>query len=266
MNKRNIFIFSLFVALLLMVSLAVEAKIFDEIESRGTIRIGINTRTKPFTFRDDNGEPAGMCIDLGKLIAENMGVEVEFIDLEWGGLIPALIAGRIDIFGDTVSNTLERAKSIAFTDSWFQTGTVVYTRKDSPYKTLEDINKKGVKTAVILGAIGEPTARRVLYNTEVIAFDNTTDVTQALLTNRADIALEDEIIAYAQVDTAPDELMVIPGYLVVDTYSFGVRHEDTELLRWLNLFFEKIKRSGEFQEIYKKWLEREWVPVPQKQL
>lgn len=266
MRKRNIIILCLFVALLLMASFSVEASIFDEIEGRGTIRIGINTRTRPFTFRDDEGEPAGMCVDFGNLIAEYMGVKVEFIDLEWGGLIPALLAGRIDIFGDTVSNTLERAKSIAFTDSWLQTGTVVYTRKDAPYKTFADINKKGIKTAVILGAIGEPTARAVLYNTEVIAFDNTTDVTQSLLTKRADIALEDEIIAYAQVDTAPDDLWVMPGYLVVDTYSFAVRHEDVDLLRWLNLFFERIKRSGEFQEIFEKWLEREWTPVPQKQL
>jgi len=251
---------------LLLISFAAEASIFDKIESSGSIRIGINTRTKPFTFRGADGQPAGMTVDLGKLIADKMGVKVEFVDLEWGGLIPALIAGRIDIFGDTVSNTLERAKSIAFTDSWFRTGTVVYTRKDTPFKSFDDVNQKGIKTAVIIGTIGEQTARSILDNTEVIAYDNTTDVTQALVTGRADIGLEDEIIAYAQVKTAPDKLRVLPGYLVIDTYSFGVRHEDTELLRWLNLFFERIKRSGEFKEIYEKWLDQKWEPVPQKQL
>ena len=265
MHKYKFFVIVL-VFLLFLIPFAAEASVFDEIENRGSIRIGINTRTRPFTFRGDDGQPAGLCVDLGKLIAEKMGVEVEFVDLEWGGLIPALLAGRIDIFGDTVSNTLERAKNIAFTDSWFRTGSVVYTRKDTPFESIDDVNKKGVKTAVIIGTIGEEISRVILDNTEVIAYDNTTDVTQALLTGRAEIAIEDEIIAFAQVDTAPDKLRVLPGLLVIDTYSFGVRHEDSDLLGWLNLFFERIKRSGEFEDLYKKWLKQEWKSVPQKQL
>jgi len=53
---------------------------------------------------------------------------------------------------------------------------------------------------------------------------------------------------------------------LVDTYAFAVRQGDQDLLNWLNLFFETIKRSGEFGELYEKWLEAEWKPVPQKEL
>ena len=61
-------------------------------------------------------------------------------------------------------------------------------------------------------------------------------------------------------------MRLIEGYLLVDTYAFAVRQGDQDLLNWLNLFFETIKRSGEFGELYEKWLEAEWKPVPQKEL
>lgn len=265
--KHNLLILVLcFVMIVATSSTTVFASIFDEIESRGSVRIGINSGVRPFTFLDYDGNPTGFCVDLGRLIGERMGVEVEFVDMDWAGLIPSLLTHRIDIIGDRMSNTLERAKSISFADSYMLTGTMLYTRKDSGFKSIQELNKEGVRIGAILGAVGESIARTKLPNAEIILFDTTADTTEALLAGRVDAAAEDDTIAYAEVSKVPDRLHVLPGYLMVDTYSFAVRQGDVELLFWLNLFFEQIKRSGEFGQLYEKWLEVPWNPIPQKQL
>lgn len=259
----------LLLALLLFAAGTQEAaarSILQEISERGTIRVGINAGVRPFTFVGDDGEYTGLTVDLSRLMAERMGVKVEFVDMDWNGLIPALLTRRIDVIGDRMSNTLERAMSISFTDPYFLTGSSMYTTADAPFSHWSEANKAGVRVGTVLGAIGEVLAETHLPNAQNTAYNTTADLTQALLAGRVDVAIEDEMIAIMEVQKAPDRLRMVPGYIVADTYSFGVRYENPELLHWLNLFFETIKRSGEFAEIYERWIGVPWQPVAQKQL
>ncbi|OCL25180.1 hypothetical protein U472_12480 [Orenia metallireducens] len=281
MNKIRVILMACLVMILMVISAACsspsneqvtsskavdEKRILDEIQSRGKIIIGINASAPPFTFRDTDGELTGMTVELGRLIGERMGVEVEFVDMDWAGLIPSLLSERIDLIGDRMSNTLERAKSVAFTDSYLKTGTVAYVRDTSSLSSADDVRGKDLKVGVLLGSIQEEVATEQLPTAEIIPLQTNPDIKSALLSNRVEVALDDEIIAYEQVQQAPDKLKILSGFLVVDTYSFAVRHEDDDLRLWVNLFFEKIKREGEFAKIYKKWLGKEWSPEAQKQL
>ena len=257
---------AVFLLILLLVPTAQgQRSILQEISERGKIIIAINTGVRPFTFRDDKGDPAGFCVDLNRLIGEKMGVEVEFVDLDWAGLLPALLAGRVDMIGDRMSNTLERAKSVAFTDPYFRTGTIAYTRTNTPFTSWQDLNDPKITVGAALGAIGEVLAEEKLPLAQKAVFNSTAEMTEALMAGRIDAALEDDVLAVSESAKAPDKMRVLEGYLYVDTYAFTVRHENPELLRWLNLFFEQIKRSGEFEAIYEKWI-GPWNPIPQKLL
>ena len=65
--------------------------------------------TEPFSFVDGSQEIVGFDIELAKYIARHLGMQLEIVDMDFGGLIPALIAGKVDLIGACITITDERA-------------------------------------------------------------------------------------------------------------------------------------------------------------
>ena len=68
--------------------------VIETIKKRGVIKIGLDLFV-PWSMRDKNGELVGFEPDVGRKLAEDMGVEVEFVPTKWAGIIPALVAGVV---------------------------------------------------------------------------------------------------------------------------------------------------------------------------
>ena len=90
--------------------------LLDEIIDRGTIKIGSTLQYPPQMYRDENGDPAGYDVELMKMLANDMHVELEVVDMDFPGLIPALLAGKVDMLSVGLVNTPERALALEFTD------------------------------------------------------------------------------------------------------------------------------------------------------
>ena len=70
--------------------------VIEQIKQDGVIRIGLSLFV-PWSMRDKNGDLIGYELDVGRKLAEDMGVEVEFVPTSWDGIIPALVAGNFDV-------------------------------------------------------------------------------------------------------------------------------------------------------------------------
>ena len=70
--------------------------VIETIKKRGVIKIGLDLFV-PWSMRDKNGDLIGFEPDVGRKLAEDMGVEVEFVPTKWAGIIPALVAGKFDV-------------------------------------------------------------------------------------------------------------------------------------------------------------------------
>ncbi|MDD9998287.1 MAG: transporter substrate-binding domain-containing protein, partial [Rhodospirillaceae bacterium] len=64
--------------------------VIETVKRRGVIKIGLSV-FMPWSMRDRNGELIGFEIDVGRKLAEDMGVDVEFVPTSWDGIIPALV-------------------------------------------------------------------------------------------------------------------------------------------------------------------------------
>ena len=97
MYKQLLNFFSVaIVSALLVVPLASDARNLDEIIASGNVKIGVHPNIPPLSYRDTNGEWQGFDIDLGNELAKKIGVEVEFVPVEWKARVPALISEQID--------------------------------------------------------------------------------------------------------------------------------------------------------------------------
>ena len=88
----------------------------EDIVKRGTLRVGMSTFV-PWAMRDKAGNLIGFEIDVATKVAEDMGVEVEFVPTAWSGIIPALIAKKFDIIIGGMSITPQRNLTVNFTTS-----------------------------------------------------------------------------------------------------------------------------------------------------
>ena len=69
-------------------------------------------------YVDSDGEPAGYDVELMKMLAKDMKVELEVVDMDFPGLIPALLAEKVDMLSVGLVNTPERALALEFTDGY----------------------------------------------------------------------------------------------------------------------------------------------------
>ena len=106
---------------------------YEEVDIRlpstGTpLRVGVSATREPFNFVDANGRITGHDAELSRRIGEKLGRPVEFQNMKFTALIPALQTGKIDIIITGMSATPERAKKIDFTQRYYELHQVLLVR------------------------------------------------------------------------------------------------------------------------------------------
>ncbi|MFY9708288.1 MAG: ABC transporter substrate-binding protein [Desulfobacterales bacterium] len=238
-----------------MVSVA-SAGTLDDIAQRGELRVACQTQGPPFSFIDKNGERAGSSIELCKLMAEEMGVKVKFLNYDWDGLIPALLSKKADLLAADMTPTLKRAMKISFTDPFMYTGSVVFVKQDSPIKTIEDAKKAGLKVAVLLGATGETDAKNAFPQAELKSYKGGGPLLiDAVLSGHADFGVNDGSAVRGQVASfPPNSVRILEGQLTKSPLAFAVRYDSQDLREWINLFFLHISLDGRLDKNLDYWV------------
>jgi polar amino acid transport system substrate-binding protein len=228
----------------------------QEIIQRGELRVAVQTQGAPFSFIDKNGERTGSSVEFCRLMAQEMGVKIKFLDYDWDGLIPALLSKKADVLAADMTANLKRALMVSFTAPFYYTGSVIFTKTDSPFKTLEDCNRPEVTVAVLLGATGEADARRFLSHAKIKSYKGGGPLLiNAVLSGHADIGLNDDSAVTGQMTAfPPGSIRILPGKLSRQPLAFAVRPEDTHLLEWINLFFQWIREDGRYDRNINYWI------------
>lgn len=214
----------------------------SDIVNRGTLNIAVQTQGPPFSFVDKHGERTGFAVELVKLIAADMDVEIEFQDYEWKGLIPALLAKKVDFIAADMTPTPQRALMLNFTDPFFYSEVVAYVGAGSDATTWEDLNKEGVKIGVPQASSHAKFARDNMPNAEIVELSGGSPaVAQALSVGRIDAGVTAREIA-TQFTREFEGVRLTDGVIVKSPLSFPVRPTDTHLEAWLNNWF-RIKQA-----------------------
>lgn len=213
----------------------------------------------PWQFRDANGNPAGFSIDLDRLIAAKLDVDLEMRNVEWAGLIPGLLSRKSDILATSMSTTFKRAQQILFTnESWYSTGVVAIVKPEAKGESWETLNVAGKRIAVKAGTNAVDAAKQFFPNAELQTYPNDVDAYQSLKTDRVDAVLNDLAVLGVVKSEYGFEAMTQPRQLITtDTWSFAVRPDDVYTWQYLNFFLTKIKESGELDALKKYWVDGE---------
>ncbi|GAB1392805.1 hypothetical protein MASR1M60_09680 [Rhodocyclaceae bacterium] len=97
--------------------------------SNGVLRLGTAAVTEPFSFVDGTQQVVGLDIELARRVAQKQGKTLEVVNMDFGAMIPALIAGKVDMIGACITITEERAKKILFSESYYTGGIAALVRQ-----------------------------------------------------------------------------------------------------------------------------------------
>ena len=211
-------ILSTFAALALVAATALPATagMIDDIRSRGTVRIGVSLGGEPIGFRDAQNNPVGYDVDVATMLAEKLGVPVEFTDVSGDARVSMLVSGQLDIVVANTSATLERAKSVNFSIPYNRAGLRIIVQKDAGIASLEDL--AGKKVVVGRGTTGEAFLKKAVPTAELVYTDNfSPDGVLLLQQKRVDAGIEDssllDYLATKDTSLLPT-LVLLGGFLV----------------------------------------------------
>ena len=142
----------------------------DEVLARGKVIVGVTSEAPPFGFIDDKGELVGFDIDMAKLVAKaifNDETKIELFKQGFAARWPNVQNGSID-FGIMVTTVYaDRALRVGFTRPYIDSGIVLVVKKDSPIKTVADLNKADYTVAHLTTPVQEERGKRLLSQCEV---------------------------------------------------------------------------------------------------
>lgn len=233
----------------------------QEIVKRGELRVAVQTQGAPFSFIDKHGARTGSSVEFAKLMAEEMGVKIVFLDYDWDGLIPALLSGKADILAADMTANLKRSLRISFSEPWYHTGGVIFKKYGAPMKSVADCNKSNITAGALIGSTTVTNAQQFLPKANLKQYKGSgTLIVKAVMAGHVDIGLLDESTLVAEMAAIPPKsIEVIPGLLSKEPLAFAVRPEDQHLLQWINLFWDWVRADGRYDKNINYWVKSlEW--------
>ena len=227
----------------------------EKVKAAGKLVIGVEGTYPPFTYHDDSGELTGLDIELGKALAEKLGVEAEFQEAAWDSLLIGIDSGRFDTVINSVSITDERAEKYDFSDPYYyEARRVVVRADDDSIQTPEDLKGKRIATNATNAFIPWYEAR----GAEIVGVDTSSEAIDLVLSGRADFLGTSVPVLNAYLDEHPDakdklkEAFVIPDS--EDVIAIPVRKGETEYLDAINAALAELREEGKLKEISEKYL------------
>ena len=213
------------------------------------LRVATDATFPPMEFVE-NGKKTGFDVELVEAVAAKMGKKVEWVDIDFKGLVPGLIAKRYDMAVSAIYITDERKKVVDFTQPYYAGGLVAMVKDGSSIAKLADLNGKKVSVQVGTKSVSYltdnyPKVQRVEVEKNQEMF-NLVDI------GRADAAVTGKPAAFQYVRTRGG-MKVLPEQLTTEEYGMAIRKDTPELTAAVNKALEQLKADGGYQAVVNKW-------------
>jgi polar amino acid transport system substrate-binding protein len=238
------------------------SSVIETIKQNGAMKVGLSTFV-PWSMHAKDGELIGFEIDVAKKLAEDMGVEVEFVPTAWDGIIPALIAGKFDVIISGMTITPERNLTINFSIPYAHSGMRLVANKkhEGKLSTLADFNSPDISFSLRRGSTPVAYAKEVFPEARLLLFDDDGASIQEVVNDRADATLGYEpnpstwLLDYPDQIYQPFDDLLNPG-----SEGFALRKGDPDALNFFNNWIALRWQDGFLQDRNDYWFRtQDWA-------
>lgn len=255
----------LVISLLLLMTLPLGKRVNATAEDK-TYIIGIDSAFAPYAYIDEQGEYAGIVIDIFKAVAEDQDIDYEFHNLSFSAALQALEANQIDGIAAGTTITPARQESFDFSDPYYVGGNKFAVREDSDIQSLEDL--EGLIVAVKSGTTGFDVGEdfQEEYGYTLTVYEDSANMYEAVMAGNASAAIEVTAVMQYAMNTGQVDLRQIGEDIRPSEMGFAVNKGHNELLLdTFNIGLTNIRADGTYDDIINRYMGAEAVEAQQQQ-
>jgi polar amino acid transport system substrate-binding protein len=235
MNVKSKYLLTFLLVLTMSLGLLTSAGVAQEQEKEKLV-VGTSAGFPPFEIMKE-GELTGFDVDLMEAIAEEQGFKLEWQDIAFASLIPALDAGKVDVVAAAMTVTSERDKKVDFSNPYWSADQAVIVREDSKLNVVQ-VLMGGRMIGAQTGTTGASWIEDELVKKEIISsnvsrhYDTYVMAVRDLVNGRLDSVVVDTPVANTFTERQP--VKIIAKLVTGEKYGLAVKEGSSELLYKLN--------------------------------
>lgn len=236
--------------------LKAQAGTLEDILARKSLKIGLDVGYIPFEMYDVDGRITGFDVELAQMLANELGVTVEFLKTPFDKLIEGLKEKKFDFVLSGVSITTRRSLDVNFSIPYHEIGQMVLVNKKSvgSAKSYEDIDRPNFKIYVQKGTTGHTWATQNFTRATVKPVQFIFEGASTVPTTALSAFVGDEPLVMAYHSRHPGKVAILGSTLTRENLAAAVRKGDHDLLSVINSFIYQIRGDGRLQRLKDKYL------------
>ena len=227
----------------------------DRVVKAGKVRLGVDLSLARMHFRDpQTKEPKGYEIDVCTLMAKDLGVEIEWVEMPFAQLVPGMLADKFDWSGIGLTITPTRAKSVRFVDETLYTeDSILLIKKGFVLKKSEDLNSPNVTIAVPLGS-AQGAAARLLWPKAQFRDLGQGAAALDVASGRSTASLTAAWLAVPFIEQNPSVRIWEGGTIIHDIDTFMVPDGDEKTSYWISNWMRYSESHRLLDALWKQWM------------
>lgn len=210
---------------------------------------------KPFNFQDKDGNLVGFDVEIGKAIAEKMGMKAEPVTNPWDTILVGLQSEKYDAIIGSMGITEDRQKNADFSRPYYRSGAQIFVAGDNnEIKSKEDLRGKNI--GVVKNSTYSEQAYKLTDKDNVYEYDSDLTALQDLGTGRVSAVITDKIVGFQVINEGTLDIKDVGDLLFTEKIGIPVQKGNTELLNKINNALEEIIADGTYDKISNKWFGR----------
>lgn len=220
----------------------------DEIRESGKVVIGVFSDKAPFGYVDANGDYQGYDVYFAERIAQDLGVEVEYVSTDPASRVEYAATGKVDLILANFTVTPERAEQVDFALPYMKVALGVVSPDNA---LISDVSELEGKTLIVVkGTTAETYFEENHPEINLQKYDQYADAYNALLDGRGDAFSTDNTEVLAWALSNPGFTVGIDSLGNIDTIAPAVQKGNESLLNWLNEEIESLAPEQFFHADY----------------
>jgi polar amino acid transport system substrate-binding protein len=241
-------------------STAAEVPKSAEVQQTGTLAVANTLDYAPFEYLDADGKQTGIIIELAGEVAKLVGAKLDVQRTPFPSMIPGLAAGRFKIAWETFSATPERLKQVDFV-MFLKAGLAVSTSPDKKASFSGDTPLCGKRIGVSAGSASDFLVDKLSKECtdkgqkaiEKSVFNSSTDIVQAVLSDRVDARMDDATASSYFEVTSKGQLVVLPTLYDVAPLGLAIAKDDKGTADMMVAALSELFKSGTYKTILEKY-------------
>lgn len=236
-------------------TLNVYADALEDIIKRGEVRIGVSS-FEPWTMKAKDGSLMGFEVEVGKQLAQDMGVKPKFVSYEWDELMPAVEKGEIDVIAAGLAVTPQRALRVNFSVPYMDYGVTLatHTRSTKKIRGVEELNNKNIKIVAVSDSIGAEVANAIFPKATKVIVKTSEEAEAKVAAGDVHAMISSSPVARFAMLRHPEVLdMPLQNPLIGTRAAFGIEKGEEDWARFLDAWVVSRTADGWLKRAEKFW-------------